>query len=93
MLSKVEYGARAAFLADIRAGLFQVDAPVGADFDRIAELIETYDDLDLGMADTSVVATAERHRTERILTTDLRHFRVVRQRNGRPFVLLPWDER
>lgn len=56
-----------------------------------ARLIERYRDLDLGLADTAVMATAERRGTLRILTVDERDFRAVLSRNGKPFVLLPAD--
>jgi hypothetical protein len=39
-----------------------------------------------------VVATAERLDVYRILTVDLRDFRVIRSRAGKPFTLLPADE-
>jgi predicted nucleic acid-binding protein len=43
------------------------------------------------LADASVIATAERLGTRRILTVDERHFRVVRASDGKPFILLPAD--
>jgi predicted nucleic acid-binding protein len=48
-------------------------------------------DLDLGLADASVIAAAERKGVRRILTVDLRDFRVVRALDGKPFSLLPAD--
>jgi predicted nucleic acid-binding protein len=41
--------------------------------------------------DASVIATAERLGTLRILTLDERDFRAVRSQSGQPFVLLPAD--
>ncbi|MDX2178712.1 MAG: PIN domain-containing protein [Bryobacteraceae bacterium] len=92
LAAKVDRAARDAFLDDIRREVFAIEPPTMADFSRIAQLLADYADLDLGLADASVVATAERIGTERILTTDLRNFRVVRSKWGRPFRLLPWDE-
>jgi hypothetical protein len=54
-------------------------------------LLQTYGDLNLGLADGAVVATAERLKTRRILTVDERHFRAVRAADGKPFTLLPAD--
>lgn len=61
---------------------FDVQAPRSEDWLRIAELVETYSDLPLGGTDASVVALAERHEADAILTLDRRHFSVVRPRHG-----------
>ncbi len=58
---------------------------------RCGELIERYHDLDLGLADAAVIATAERLEVYRILTVDERDFRTVRTGRGVPLVLLPSD--
>ena len=55
------------------------------------ELIAQYRDIDPGLADVAVVATAERMRVQRILTVDERDFRVMRPKKGMTFVLLPSD--
>ena len=60
------------------------------DLNRCRELIAAYRDFDLGLADTAVMATAERLGISNILTVDERHFRAVRPRSG-PFILLPAD--
>lgn len=41
------------------------------------------------LADASLVILAERYSTDRLLTLDHRHFRVLRTSGGGPFVLLP----
>lgn len=46
---------------------------------------------DLGLVDASLVALAERLRTDRIATFDLRHFRTLKTRGGKPFTILPAD--
>lgn len=81
------------FLLDIQEGAFVVEPVTMADLRRCAALIEKYRDLDLGLADASVVAVAERLGTDRILTVDQRDFRVIRSARGRPFRLLPADVR
>ncbi len=55
---------------------------VTADIRRCRELIATYRNLDLGLADASVVGVAERLGVRRVLTVDQRHFRAVRRREG-----------
>lgn len=81
------------FLADIQEGAFVIESVTTGDLRRCAGLIEKYRDLDLGLADASVVAVAERLGTDRILTVDQRDFRVIRSAHGRPFHLLPADRR
>jgi len=81
------------FLADIQEGAFIVEPVTMADLRRCAALIDKYGDLDLGLADASVAAVAERLGTDRILTVDLRDFRVLRSARGKPFRLLPADQR
>jgi predicted nucleic acid-binding protein len=79
------------FLTDIQEGAFVIETVTMADLRRCASLIEKYLDLDLGLADASVVAVAERLGTDRILTVDQRDFRVIRSARGKPFHLVPGD--
>lgn len=81
------------FLSDIQEGAFVIECLTMADLRRCAALIEKYGDLDLGLSDASVVAVADRLRTNRILTVDQRDFRVIRSASGRPFHLLPANRR
>jgi predicted nucleic acid-binding protein len=83
--SKVE----AAFLRSLRDGVFEVIALTTADWDRMAELVDTYADLPLGTADASVVAVAERLGIAEVATLDRRHFSVVRPKHVPAFTLLP----
>jgi hypothetical protein len=55
----------------------------------MAELVESYLDLPLGIVDAAVVAIAERLALKEIATLDHRHFSVVRPRHVRAFSLLP----
>lgn len=50
-----------------------------------------YRDLELGLADASLVVLAGRHRTTRIATFDERAFRAVAPLSGGAFTLLPAD--
>lgn len=45
---------------------------------------------EIGIVDASLVALANRLRTDRIATLD-DHFRTLKTRGGRPFVILPAD--
>jgi uncharacterized protein len=84
--------ARLAFLDDVAAGRFTVACLEADDHAVVADLERRYDDLDVGLADLSVVLVAQRSNTRRILTFDERHFRALRPLNGGRFILMPSDE-
>lgn len=78
------------FLANLRAGAFELQ-PIGdEDLPAILALWDRYRGLAPGYADLAVVRVAERLGTNRVLTFDHRDFRVLRA-GRRPFVLLPAD--
>jgi predicted nucleic acid-binding protein len=79
------------FLEGIAAEGFSLEPLTSRDLSRCRNLLETHADLDLGLADASVVATAERLGTRRIFMLDERDFRAVRGSDGKPFTLLPAD--
>ena len=64
---------------------------VGELLSRDLAQVHRYVDLDLGLADLSVIVLAHRHRTRRLLTFDERDFRVVSPIQGGAFTLLPAD--
>lgn len=78
-----------AFLRSIaRQSISIVDLKI-SDYERMAELVETYADFPLGTTDAAVVAVAERLRVSEVATLDRRHFHVVRPRHIPAFSLLP----
>lgn len=79
-------------LRDVAAGLLGMDPLDNEDVAACLEVVERYRDLEVGLADASVVVLAHRHATNRVLTFDERHFRAMRSLDGKPFVLLPADE-
>ena len=79
------------FLDDIMRGSFNLEQFSHADLVRSRALLAKYRELDLGLADAAVIATAERLRIDRILTVHERNFRAVRSESGKAFVLLPAD--
>ncbi len=83
--------ARRAFLEDLRARRFETPGLDARDYEAALELDRRYADLNLGLADLSVMVVAQKLGTRRILTFDERHFRVVRPRQGGVFTLLPVD--
>jgi predicted nucleic acid-binding protein len=76
------------FVRSLAAGDFAV-AECDFALDRIAELMDKYADLPLGLADASVVAIAEEVGAREIATLDRRDFSIVRPRHTSSFVLLP----
>jgi uncharacterized protein len=81
-----------AFLRDVAAGRFLVEGLTAEEHAIAARLDEQYADLQLGLADASVVILAKRFRTTRLLTFDERDFRAVTPLGGGHFTLLPRDE-
>ena len=79
------------FLDGLTGGADALIHPTADDLIRCRELIAQYCNLSLGLADASVVATAERLGIPRLLTVDERHFRVIQPRSFSHFVLLPAD--
>ena len=81
--------AEAAFLRSFVEGTFTLVNVTTADASRMAELVETSQDLSLGSVDASVVAVAERLEVTVIATLDRRHFGVVRPNHVPAFTIIP----
>lgn len=84
--------ARRRFLADLAAGRFTVGCLEGEDHAAIAEIDLKYSDLDLGLADCSLIVLAHRYATDRVLSFDERHLRAVVPIGGGSFTILPADD-
>lgn len=89
---RIGRNARLGFIEDLAAGRFVVAHVEAEEYGVIADLERRYEDLDVGLADLSVVVAAQRYRTRRVLTFDERHFRALRPLGGGRFTLLPADE-
>ena len=76
-------------IAAIIQGELRIEVLTNEDFRRSFQLLETYSDINIGFVDASMVAMAERLKVQRILTTDRRHFSVIRPRHCHAFELLP----
>ena len=79
----------AAFIASVAAGDFTVIDLGSNDWQRVAELVEQYADIDLGTVDAAVIAIAERLNVTTLATINPRDFRVVRPAHCDVFVLVP----
>jgi predicted nucleic acid-binding protein len=82
------HGSRAVLSLDRQQTIIIVDLGL-ADYERMAELVETYADFPLGTTDAAVVAVAERLQIIDVATLDRRHFSVVRPWHVEAFTLLP----
>jgi uncharacterized protein len=76
-------------ISAIIQGELRVEGLKEDDFRRSLRILETYSDINIGFVDASLVAMAERLKIQRILTTDRRHFSIIRPRHCHAFELLP----
>lgn len=80
-----------AFLDDLASGTYVVDALTPPELAIARDIVGRYRDLELGLADASLVVLANRWQTRRLLTLDERAFRTVSPLQGGSFELLPAD--
>jgi uncharacterized protein len=79
------------FLDDLATGTYVVDALTPSELPIARDVVARYRDLELGLADASLVVLANRWQTRRILTLDERAFRAVSPLQGGAFEILPAD--
>ena len=87
--TRIGPAAEVAFIRAVVDGEFTTEALEPEDMDRAAELMQTYADLPLGFVDATVLATAERLGVREILTTNRRHFGMIRPVHTKTLVLSP----
>lgn len=73
----------------IKAGELAVEDLTASDYDRAAELMRTYTDLEVGFVDCAVLAVTERLGESKLATLDHRHFATMRPRHVEALELLP----
>jgi predicted nucleic acid-binding protein len=76
-------------MRSVRRGEVRIETLSQADLTRTVAVMEQYQDARLRFVDASLVAVAERLRVREILTTDRRHFSLVRPRHCANFALRP----
>ena len=89
LATRIGPAAELAFVKSLADGELLVETLEVEDIIRVAILLREYADLPLGFVDAAVVAALERLGTHELLTTDRRHFSVVRPRHVRTLTLLP----
>lgn len=90
ILSRLGVDAELAFLEDL-ALTYTVQALDASGIKRAREVCAGYRDLELGLADASIVVLCERWSTRSVATFDQRHFRAVTPLQGGAFAVLPTD--
>ncbi len=78
-----------ALLDTIKAGELDVEDLTDSDYERAAELMRTYADLEVGFVDCAVLAITERLGEPKLATLDHRHFGTMRPRHVEALELLP----
>ncbi|BBZ11800.1 type II toxin-antitoxin system VapC family toxin [Mycobacterium branderi] len=84
--------AESAFLADVTERVYRLVGFDDEDLESAVNLVNTYADMNIGIADASVAVIARRYRTVDLLSVD-RHFRAIGPLWGEAFSLLPLDAR
>lgn len=89
ILTRLGVDVEMAFLDDLAEGTFQVENLTRTELGAAASVVRRYRDLELGLADASLVVLAQRFRTRRLATFDHRAFRTVAPLQGGSFELYP----
>jgi uncharacterized protein len=78
-------------LEEIGRGVYQLEQFDTASIRRAREVTVRYANLQIGLADASIVVMAERYGVAEVLTLDQRHFRSLRFETRKRFKILPFD--
>jgi predicted nucleic acid-binding protein len=92
LTSRLGVDASLDFLESVESGAFTLVPLSSEDLARCRAVIVQYRDLTLGLADATVVATAERLQIQRLFTVDQRHFRAIQPIGLGHFIILPADQ-
>jgi predicted nucleic acid-binding protein len=91
ILTRLGVDVELAFLDDLADGTFVAEALTTEELGVARDVARRHRDLEVGLADASLLLLARRFRTRRILTLDERCFRVLTPLQGGSFQLLPRD--
>jgi predicted nucleic acid-binding protein len=91
LATRVSQDSERALLAEVGRGVYRLEPFDAADIERVERLIGRYREMEIGLADASLVVLANRYGVRDLLSLDERHFRTLRGPGGRPFRLLPAD--
>ena len=85
---RIGYDAELAFLNSLSEGEMQIEQFNENELERVLEILQKYNDLNIGFVDASIVAIAERLNINQLCTFDRNHFSAVRFKK-KHFELLP----
>ena len=88
--ARVGAAARTSLLHEVERGAYLLETMSGTDVAMANALIQGHADLNISLADASIVVLAERHQIRDVLTLDERHLRVLTA-DGKALRLLPAD--
>jgi len=89
LATRVSRRAQQALLGEVARGAYRLE-PFGAqDVASAAFVLRRYRDLEIGLADASIVVLAQRYGVLDVLTLDHRHFQALRGPGGKRFRLRP----
>jgi predicted nucleic acid-binding protein len=91
ILDRLGLSVELAFLEDLVEGTIVTECLTRSELAVARSVVQRYGDLQLGLADASLVVLADRFKTKRMLTFDERAFRVVAPLSGGSFTILPTD--
>jgi len=83
--------AQTALLEEVASGAYRLEPFAADDIARAGAVMSRFADLQIGLADASIVVLAERHQVSRVLTLDARHFQALRIGERKRFTLVPGD--
>jgi uncharacterized protein len=87
--TKVGVDAELAFLRDVARGAYTLAPFDATDVLHARAEVEKYRDLQIGLADASIVVLSRRYKVVELLSLDERHFRAIRIDEDHCFDLLP----
>ncbi len=90
ILKYADVDAELRFFREITNRVYELATFTAEDVDEAGVIIQAYRDLEIGIADASILVLANRYGCRDVLTLDERHFRALRWR-GKPFRILPAD--
>ena len=89
LATRVGVRAQRAMLDEVARGAYRLETFTGADVGLAAVILRRYPNLEIGLADASIVVLAERYAVWDVLTLDHRHFHALRGPGRQRFRLLP----
>ncbi len=87
--TRIGVAAELAVLRELTGPAYELATCSGEDLGTAADIVERYQESDIGLTDASLVVLTDRYRTHRVLTLDHRHLHALRALDGAPFELLP----